>query len=342
MCSAYRFTLEKGSKKHYCPTCNKKRFVRYVDTSKGEYLPLPYGKCDRIINCGTNFNPYADGYVKSIIKDEQGFESIYNNYCFKTQPMNKQTFFIPDEVLKNTLVGYEENTFINNLILNMPYPFLKDDVEKIISMYYLGTITKGYRKGAITFPFIDINNNIRAIQVKQFDVNNHTVSTGFLHSIIEKEHLKVNTDCPEWLVNYLKNDTKVSCLFGEHLLHLYPNNTIALVEAPKSAIYGSLYFGFPDNSKNLLWLAVYNLSSLNVAKCKALQGRKVVLFPDLSKESKAFELWNYKAEVLQNEIKGATFKVSDMLEQIATEQDKEQGKDIADFLIPQDWRLFRK
>lgn len=226
--------------------------------------------------------------------------------------------------------------------MNLPYPFLKDDVEKIISMYYLGTITKGYRKGAITFPFIDINNNIRAIQVKQFDENNHTVSTGFLHSMIEKEHIQSNTNYPEWLNNYLKNDTKVSCLFGEHLLNKYKYNTVALVEAPKSAIYCNLYFGFPDNCKNLLWLAVYNLSSLNVAKCKALQGRKVVLFPDLSKGSKAFDVWNYKAEILQNEIKGATFKVSDMLEQIASEQDKAQGKDIADFLIKQDWRLFRK
>lgn len=342
MCSAYRFTLEKGSKKHYCPTCNKKRFVRYVDTSKGEYLPFPYGKCDRIINCGASFNPYADGFVKSIIKEEQGFESNYKYFNFQPQPMNKQTFFIPDEVLKNTLQGYEENKFINNLFLNVPYPFNKEDIEKIISMYYLGTITKGYRKGAITFPFIDINNKIRAIQVKQFDENNHTVSTGFLHSMIEKQLLKENKNYPEWLVNYLKNDSKVTCLFGEHLLRLYPNNTVALVEAPKSAIYGNLYFGFPDNNKNLIWLAVYNLSSLNVAKCKALQGRKVVLFPDLSKESKAFELWKNKAEVLQNEIKGATFKVSDMLEQIATEQDKEQGKDIADFLIQHDWRLFRK
>src|SRR5690606_19289219 len=154
--------------------------------------------------------------------------------------------------------------------------------------------------------------------------------------------LKEDKNCPEWLQNYLKNDTKVSCLFGEHLLNKYKYNTVALVEAPKTAIYCNLYFGYPDNVNNLLWLAVYNLSSLNVAKCKALQGRKVLLFPELSKGSKAFELWKNKAEVLQNEIKGATFKVSDMLEQIATEQDKEQGKDIADFLIQKDWHLFRK
>jgi hypothetical protein len=30
------------------------------------------------------------------------------------------------------------------------------------------------------------------------------------------------------------------------------------------------------------------------------------------------------------------------LEQLAPQQDKEKGKDIADYLIKQDWRLFRK
>lgn len=343
MTSTYRFTLEKGSKKHYCPTCNKKRFVRYVDTDTGDYLPQPYGKCDRIINCGADFNPYKDGFIKLLNKETTQTKYTYNYNDFKVkQCLINQNFFIPEAVLNYTLKGYSENIFINNLFSNINYPFNKTDIEKIISMYYLGTINKGFRKGAITFPFIDYNKNIRAIQVKQFDINNHTVSTGFLHSMLEKEYLKQNKPKPDWLENYLSNETKVSCLFGEHLLSQYTFNTVALVEAPKTALYGNLYFGFPDNSKNLLWLAVYNLSSLNVMKCKALKGRKVVLFPDLSKESKAFELWKNKAELLNKEIQGSTFLVSNLLEEIATEEDKSKGKDIADFLIQNDWRLFRK
>ena len=86
------------------------------------------------------------------------------------------------------------------------------------------------------------------------------------------------------------NETKVSCLFGEHLLSKYQTNPIALVEAPKTAIIATLYFGFPDNPKNFLWLAVYNLSSLNIDKCKVLQGRKVFLLPDLN----AFDNWSQK------------------------------------------------
>ena len=131
-------------------------------------------------------------------------------------------------------------------------------------------------------------------------------------------------------------------MFGEHLLSKYPYNPVALVEAPKTAIYGTLYFGFPEQPTNLLWLAVYNLSSLNLNKCKALKGRNVYLFPDLSKDGKAFELWSNKANEIQKRLQGTYFHVSDLLEQLAPQQDKEQGKDIADYLIKQDWRLFRK
>jgi hypothetical protein len=178
--------------------------------------------------------------------------------------------------------------------------------------------------------------------VKQFDEHNHTIGTDFLHSIIEKHHNRNNTPVPNWLTPYNGNETKVSCLFGEHLLSIYPQNPIALVEAPKTAIYGTLYFGPPKQPKNLIWLAVYNLSSLNYEKCKALKGRDVYLFPDLSKDGKTFELWSNKSAEIQKRLQGTSFRVSNLLEQLAPENDRNQGKDIADYLIKQDWRLFRK
>ncbi|MBI9036326.1 MAG: hypothetical protein JEZ03_17840, partial [Bacteroidales bacterium] len=128
----------------------------------------------------------------------------------------------------------------------------------------------------------------------------------------------------------------------ETLVNKYPYNPIALVEAPKTAIYGTLYFGFPNNPKNLIWLAVYNLSSLNYRKCKVLRGRDVYLFPDLSKEGKAFNLWKKKAKDLSAQIPETIFNVSDLLEKHSSEEDKNQGNDIGDYLIRLDWREFRK
>lgn len=344
MNTEHRYIFEKGSKKHHCPECTKKRFVRYIDTETGEYLSEQYGRCDRESNCGYFLNPYKDGYTKAIWEQEQGNKTEWKPQQRKRikKPVNKpQRAFIPVEVFNRTRAGYEQNTFIQNLLIRVVFPFEVKDIEKVISLYHLGTVQNGYRAGANTFPFIDVQGNIRAVQVKQFDEQNHTTGTDFLHSIIEKHHTRNKKPLPEWLEAYNKNETKVSCLFGEHNLNKYSNANIFLFEAPKTAIYSTLYFGFPEQS-NILCLAVYNLSSLNLNKCKALKGRNVYLFPDLSKDGKAFELWSNKATEIQKRLQGTYFHVSDLLEQLAPQEDKEQGKDIADYLIKQDWRLFRK
>jgi len=70
-------------------------------------------------------------------------------------------------------------------------------------------------------------------------------------------------------------------------------------------------------------------------KCEALKGRTVVLFPDL----KAFDLWNKKAKEFSNI---AQFTVSDLLETKANEADRQQGYDLADYLIKFDYKLFTK
>ena len=125
-------------------------------------------------------------------------------------------------------------------------------------------------------------------------------------------------------------------------MNKYPSNPIALVEAPKTAIYGTLYFGLPETNNSLIWLAVYNKSSFAFDKLKALQGRYVYVFPDLSKDGSTFKEWETKAKTFQNQLKGTKFILSDLLEQLAPETDKSKGNDIADYLIKQDWQQFRK
>ena len=88
MNTEHRYKFEKGSKKHYCPNCNKKRFVRYIDTETGNYLPERYGRCDREINCQQEDynNPYLDGYAKAIWEQEQGNKTNWK----PTQPSYKK------------------------------------------------------------------------------------------------------------------------------------------------------------------------------------------------------------------------------------------------------------
>ena len=346
----YRYKFEKGSRKHFCPACNKKRFVRYVDTNTGEYLPEQYGCCDRSDNCSYHLNPYLDGYAKMIWEREQKVTEVTKvtvpkqKYFFtqpKPQPEPEPVFFNFD-TFKQTLQGYEKNVFIQNLLCRVQYPFEAAEVTRVIQLYRLGTVTNGYRTGAITFPFIDTKDNVRAIQVKQFDETNHTTGTDFLHSIIEKHHTRNNKPLPEWLEAYTKQEKRITCLFGEHLLSRYPNNPVALVEAPKTAVYGTLYFGLPEAPESLIWLAVYNKSSFTFDKLKALKGRFVYVFPDLSKDGNTFKEWETKAKEYESRLPGTRFIFSDLLEQLAPETDKSEGNDLADFLIKQDWKQYRK
>ena len=345
----HRYTLEKGSKKHICPECGKKRFVRFIDTTTGDYLPEQYGRCDRESKCSYHLNPYLDGYAKAIWEQEQGNRSeLPNNWKPQRkkaipQPTPEPVFFDFD-TFKQTLQPerYEKNTFIQNLFYRVQFPFEVDEVTKVIQLYRLGTVANGYRAGANTFPFIDIKGNVRAVQVKQFDEQNHTTGTDFLHSIIEKHHTRNNKPLPEWLEAYTKQDKRISCLFGEHLLSKYHSNPVALVEAPKTAVYGTLYFGLPETPESLIWLAVYNKSSFSFDKLKVLQGRFVYVFPDLSKDGNTFKEWETKAKEYESRLPGTRFIFSDLLEQLAPERDKSEGNDLADYLIKQDWRLFRK
>jgi hypothetical protein len=323
----FRYKLDRSPKKYICPGCNKKRFVRYLNTETGEYLPEQFGRCDRESNCGYHLNPYKERYETNEPKEQE------NRPQPKPQPQPQPVYFIPVRVLNETLKNYDKNTFIKNLLKLAPAP----EIEKLISLYRIGTISQGIRSGAVTFPFIDKAGNIRTIQAKQFDETNHTTSIDFIHSILIRHYTNQGEAFPDWLTDYTKNEKYVSCLFGEHLLRKYPLNPVALVEAPKTAIIGTLYYGFNENPVNLLWLAVYNKSSLTVEKCKALQGRKVVLFPDLN----AFAEWSQKAKELNKYLPGSRFVVSDFLENMTSEADKKAGLDLADFLTRFDWKAFK-
>ncbi len=76
---------------------------------------------------------------------------------------------------------------------------------------------------------------------------------------------------------------------------------------------------------------------MNYNKCKQLKNKKVVLFPDTSKNGSTFKQWKEKVEKISNSF----FEVSDLLEQLATDNQKQKGIDIADLLTKYDWKTFR-
>jgi hypothetical protein len=249
--------------------------------------------------------------------------------------------FIPDSVLDGTLRHYELNTFIINLKESIPYPIEQTVVQQVCDLYKIGTIRDGYMAGATTFPYIDIDSNTRAIQVRKYDKNNHGTKTTFIHSLLKSHYDKLNREYPKWLAEYPNNDSVVSCLFGEHLLKEYPDRPVNIVEAPKTAIIATLYFGHPASNTNVpIWLASFNLSSLNFARCKVIRNRKVTLFPDLSTEGRAYKQWKAKALELSDLVPSSQWIMSRLLEDSATSADRAKGADLADFLVRLDWKKF--
>ena len=340
MMKEYRFKLDPSSKKFLCRACNKKRMVRYIDVQSAEYMPEEFGRCDREVSCGYHLMPSVqedsrNGREKPVITGH-----LAANTAIGCPPISK--VYIPRNELNSTLkADFTENCFFRFLLSSAPYPFLASDIKEVADLYEIGTINSGYMNGGCCFPFIDREQRIHAVQVKQFDIWNHTTKTSFLHAILRQTYRKRGLLVPDWLNRYDKNEKKVSCLFGEHLLATHPNKDIALVEAPKTAIYASLYFGMPSQNAAMIWLAVYNLSSFSYDKLKVLAGKTVYVFPDLSREGKAMRAWKAAAAELSKQIPDIKFVFSDLLEIASTPEEREKGLDLADYLIQCDWRDFR-
>ena len=325
--SAYKYQLDTSSRKYRCPACGKMRLVRFIDVATGQYLPDEYGRCDREVNCGHFLKPEKRMEITSSIYPSTWKAPFPKNQAEK--PVLKLPV-IPWDVLKQSLSSNDENMFVTHLV----ELFDKGTAQELINRYYIGSSSSRW-PGATVFWFVDQFEIVRSGQVKLFDRSGHTVkhlnpngevktSTTWIHTVIEHLSKRNGQSCPSWvkdIANY--TGSRVSCLFGEHLLMRYPAKPVAVVEAPATAIVASIYL------PSFVWLATGSLSYLTLERCKALKGRNVYLFPDLSKDGKAFDLWNEKAKELRSL---AHVNVSDYLEQHATGEERSKGLDLRDFL----------
>lgn len=314
--SDYKYILEKGSKKHLCPACGKKRFVRYIDSATGEYLPIQFGRCDREVSCSYHLNPYIENYKND--KSEMNVTQLSprkNNgkisSAFTSIP--KAISFIPVEVFKQSRASYHQNNFIKYLSAL----FDNETVTSLISLYHIGT--SKHWLGATVFWQIDQIGNIRTGKIMLYNPGNgKRVKEPYNHISWVHTDLKL----PDFNLN--------QCFFGEHLLNTDNSKPLAIVESEKTAVIASVYY------PQFFWLAVGSLSNLSAEKCKCLRFRKVLLFPDLN----CFNKWSAKAKEISQSIPGLRFFVSDLLEKRAVESDKSKGLDLADFLVRFDYHRF--
>lgn len=309
----HRYILEpyKGMNTRYrCPSCQQrdKTFSRYIDTETGQHLHPTVGRCNRESNCGHHYTP------KQYFQDNGISFDTPQPKAYKPRPVTPQpkpVSFIPVEVFKASLnpTAFEVNYFVKYLI----DLFGVEVASQLVSRYFIAT--SKHWNGATVFWQIDTQGKVRTGKI-------------MLYSPTTGKRVKEPFNHINWVHKALKQPEfeLKQCLFGEHLL-IDKTNPVAIVESEKTAVIASVYL------PQFIWVAVGSLTNLNAEKCSILKGRTVVLFPDLN----GFDKWSSKAKELSHL---ANFTVSDLLERKATEAERKQGLDLADYLIKFDFKAF--
>ena len=113
------------------------------------------------------------------------------------------------------------------------------------------------------------------------------------------------------------------CFFGEHLLPEDKSRPVALVESEKTALHCFL-LSAAVSMDSIRWKE-------RLLQCptalSVLVGRSVVLFPDLG----ATDYWQSKIGLMKSY--GIEVRMFDYMETNATENERKEGYDIADYLL---------
>ena len=356
----FKYSLDKSSKKNICPNCNKKKFVYYVNTETGNYLPTNFGRCDREQNCGYHKAPPKGkrGYLipfltlKSIsdkavkIVDVNGVISIIPTSQILEETANN--CFVSEWYLKTTTINYlnnesryfnsHETTFVNEVkTIKAPPP-----------------IAPSFHNSELQDKLILKYNNQK---------NDDNLTTFLLNNFTFDEVQKVTQDYYLTGTNYYWDDAtifwqidgKEQIRAGKIMLYNQykgkrikkPYNHINwLHKAIKERDFNlcQCLFGLhlinEDYQKNIaivesektaiimsiflpdfIWLATGSKSNFKLDLLEPLKKRNCIAFPDKGE----FTNWNNKAEELKS--KGFNIEVSSLLEQT----NFNNGFDLADY-----------
>ena len=167
----FKYSLDKSSKKFICPSCGKRRFVRYINQITNEYLEETYGRCDRETSCGYHNNPKQNDCI-AIVNIEK---------------INIIPDFIDPLLVKQSLKKYYNNNFAKFLHKH----FAKEEVENCIAKYNIGT--SKHWEGATVFWQINQTEKVHTGKIILFNEDTgKRVKIPFTH--INWVHKKINKD----------------------------------------------------------------------------------------------------------------------------------------------------
>jgi len=218
----------------------------------------------------------------------------------------KQPDYIPHKYLKRSL------SLDSNFVRFLRKHFSDLQIAEAANNYLLGATIKK----EVIFWQVDIHGKVRTGKIMQYNPQTgRRIKTGY--GGINWVHHKLKKSNPSF------SDFNLSqCYFGEHLLRLYPDKPVAIVEAEKTAVIASMIY------HDYNWLAAGNLNGLNVEKSRVLRGKTIILYPDAG----CYDRWLRKAEQINRELP-LHLTVSAFLEHFSTPQQSHLGYDLADYII---------
>ena len=327
-------SLEKGSRKFHCPSCGRKTFVRYVNNSTGEHLHPEVGHCDRLDNCGFHCPPREFFATERAHTGSQSREVRTFTPRSKNAPQSlyRAPNYIEQQYLLKSLRNYDQNAFVQFLLSICPDETDRLAVWKAVQRYQIGTTSSG----ETVFWYIDKARRICKGKILRYDQETGKRSC-IKHWFENGERCEQRGDSIEsrlkkkGLINQ-DFETDKQVFFGEHLIS-GNDAPIAIVEAEKTAIVASICeSAFPVD---FIWLGAGSCSNLKAEKLTKFRGRKIILYPDANRT--AFEQW--KSEAHQARLQGLDVTLSTLIEKRATEEQKADGYDLADYLIAEQLKL---
>lgn len=325
---AYKYSLDKSSKKFRCPQCGHKSLVRYMDTDKN-YLPDHVGRCDRENRCAYHCPPKQ--YFAEVNPQQ-------NTYTGTTQEEDtREPDFIPLQYVTPTLTGVEHTSFVQYIsTLFNPLVALKTAEAYCIGRSKLAggracIFWQADERGFVRSGKIVAYNATTGKRIKEAEALQH--NTGLRnHGGQYMPCLSVQPAVKKLMGNSNLNLQQI--FFGQHLLSPHFGlKAVNVVESEKTAVICSILM------PHYTWLATGGANGCKWRQrsvYSALAGRKVTFYPDYgyynhAKKITCYTEWCNRVNTIRRSIPGQ-FTVSNMVEHRLRHQPR-NDQDLADILF---------